>query len=328
MSTPHLQSLLGNIRRNAQLTEGDVIAMRREVFADNTISIDEADALFEINNLSGKPDVWNDLFIHTITTFLVRQTMPHGYVNQANAAWLMARIDHDGAVETHTELELLLTVMDRADNVTQELEMYALAQVKQAVLHGTGYLGRGHPLQPGIIGEAEVKVLRRILYAASGEGGSGIGRREAELLFDLNDVMGEADNHESWKRLFVGGVANHLMMVAAWQAPDANEALRREQWLEQPSPGFLRSALGNLGNMGKVRDAFTAPSINSQASYSHTNTANVMEAERITGGEAAWLIERLNRDGKLCTNERALLQFLEEESPDVHGSLLPYLHAA
>ena len=327
MSTAKLQSIMTHIKSNARLEEADVVAMRREVFADDHIAIDEADALFEINNLSGKPEIWTQLFIHTITTFLVRQTMPHGYVNQANAAWLMARIDHDGVVETHTELELLLNVMERADRVTEELEIYALSQVKQAVLHGTGFLGRGHPLQPGTIGEEEVKVLRRVLYAASGEGGAGIGRQEAEALFDLNDAVGEADNHESWTRLFVGGVANHLMMVAAWQAPEAAEALRREQWLEQPSPGFLRGAVGTLGNMGKLRAAFSAPSINTQASYSHTNTANVMEAERITGGEASWLIERLNRDGQLCDNERALLRFLKEESPEVHASLMPYLQA-
>jgi len=327
MSTAKLQSLMTQIRSNARLDEADVVAMRREVFADNHIAIDEADTLFEINNLSGKPESWTQLFIHTITTFLVRQTMPHGYVNQANAAWLMARIDHDGVVETHTELELLLNVMERADRVTEELEMYALAQVKQAVLHGTGFLGRGHPLQPGAIGEEEVKVLRRVLYATSGEGGSGIGRSEAEALFDLNDAVDDADNHESWTRLFVGGIANHLMMVAAWRAPDAAEALRREKWLEQPSPGFLRGAIGTFGSMEKLRGAFTSPSINSQASYSHTNTAHLLEAERITDGEASWLIERLNRDGKLCDNERALLHFLKEESPEVHDSLMPFIQA-
>ncbi len=322
MPQVNLQNLLSNIIRTGTFNNTDVLELRRAVFDDGHISMQEADMLFQVNNLFNKPDTWFDLFLEGVTHFLVRQTMPHGYINQANAAWLMARIDHDGVVETHTELELLMYVMKIANNVTDELESYALAQVKIAVLEGRGFLARDRQLQPGVIGEAEVDVLRRVLYACSSEGGAGISRAEAEALFDINDAVIDADNADSWQRLFVSGIANHLMMLAAWDEPDMQEALRRERWLGDKSSGFVVPSFKGFG--GALKSLFSEP----KHEYSHTNSTGIADAARITENEAYWLIERLNRDGRLDANEKALLRFLKEESPEIHESLMPYVNAA
>lgn len=317
-----LRQLMETVLSAGRLSDEDVLNLRRAVFQDGHISIQEADMLFQINDLPNKPDTWFDLFLEGVTHFLVRQTMPHGYINQANAAWLMTRIDHDGVVETRTELELLMYVMKIAKNVTDELENYALAQVKIAVLEGRGFLAQGRQLQPGVIGEAEVDILRRVLYACGGDGGAGISRAEAEALFEINDAVVDADNAHSWQQLFVSGIANHLMMLAAWEEPDMQEALRRERWLEQKGSSFVAPSFKGVG--GAFKSLFSQP----EKTYSHTNSAGLADAERITESEAYWLIERLNRDGRLDDNEKALLRFLKEESPEIHESLLPYVNAA
>ena len=322
MSKTQLNSLLTQIKSRGSFDESDILALRKVIWDDGAISLTEADALFGINHLGHKPKSWPPLFIEAVSSFLVNQTMPQGYINQANAAWLMTRIDHDGIVETHTELELLLSVLKKAHNVTDELEMYALEQVKQAALGGKGYLGRGHALEPGVIGEPEVDVLKRVLYSCSSEGGIGISQLEAEALFDLNDACANAENHESWTRLFVGGIANHLMMLAAWEEPTAQEALRLDNWLETPSKGFVVPSLKGIGDAFKT--LFAEPEIK----FTNMNTGAVLNAERVTAGEAFWLIERLNRDGILHKNERALLSFLKAESPEIHESLSPYLRTA
>lgn len=322
MPKPTLRQLMETILNTGSLSDADVLNVRRAVFEDGHISIQEADMLFQINDMANKPDTWFDLFLEGVTHFLVRQTMPHGYINQANAAWLMARIDHDGVVETKTEFELLLYVMKIANNVTDALENYALSQVKIAVLEGRGYLANGRQLQLGVMGEAEVEVLRRVLYACSSEGGIGISRAEAEALFDINDAVVDTDNADSWQTLFVGAIANHLMMLAAWEEPDMQEALRRERWLEQKGTGFVVPSLKGFG--GALKSLFSEPEFR----CSHTNQAGLAEAERITEHEAYWLIERLNRDGRLDENEKALLRFLRDESPEIHDSLAPYLNVA
>ena len=113
------------------------------------------------------------------------------------------------------------------------------------------------------------------------------------------------------------------MMVAAWNEPDAQEALRRENWLNERGAGFVVPSFNGLGSAFKsmfVKDK--------HPEFTHTNTAEIGKAEKITVTEASWLVDRLNRDGHLSANEKALLQFLAEESPDLHESLIPYVNAA
>ncbi|NNC38179.1 MAG: hypothetical protein EX271_00480 [Acidimicrobiales bacterium] len=334
MDNATLQRFVSDIIARGEILEADILPLRRAIGDDFNIDVHEADLLFTLNDLPVKPESWNAYFIQVITTFLIHQTPPAGYVSEINASWLRARIEKEGVVETETELKLLMNVLKLAKNVTPELEMFALDQVKLAVAHGSGYLGQGRTLKPGIIGEAEVDVLRAILYASGGLGGIGIRTAEAALLFDLNDRFQSEENHTSWQKLFVRGIANHLMMVAAYQVPSMEETLRREVWLEDLDSipkATWKGALQNLGrNMtpGKFMENFKLLKSTEDQTFSHMHQGNVLAAEKITDGEANWLIERLNRDGKLDANERALLAFLAEECPDIHESLKPMIKAA
>jgi len=49
--------------------------------------------------------------------------------------------------------------------------------------------------------------------------------------------------------------------------------------------------------------------------------AELRSAEAITGGESRWLIDRLMRDGGISACEQRLIDFLAEESPNIHESL-------
>jgi len=327
--------LVADIQARGEILESDMLPLRRSAAADMQISVVEADQLFLLNQLENKPDSWSDYFVNVITTFLIYQTPPEGYINSINASWLIARIQFDGVVETHTELALLLNVLKVAKNVTDALEIFAIEQVKRAVMDGEGYLAKGRELKTGVMGAAEVEILRTVLYSVAGEGGVGISNTEANLLFDLNDACEDADNHPSWQKLFINAITNHLMMVAAWEEPDLQEALRQHEFWNDNEVQKVNwvSALRNTGkqfnpssfmkNLALIREH-----ANEEYEFSHMNKANVGDAERITDQEAQWLIARLNRDGRLGRNERALLQFLKEECPDIHDSLMPMINAA
>ncbi|MEE9273377.1 MAG: hypothetical protein V3U57_08950 [Robiginitomaculum sp.] len=325
MANVNLSDIISDISSRGRIMDADCALVRRAVFEDGKISTMEADRLFALNDLQDKCETWDMLFVEALTHFLVRQTMPHGYVNQANATWLLARISHDGVVESRTELELLIYVMKQAHNVTENLEIFALNQAVESVLNGRGYMGKNRTLEPGVITEDDVKLLRRVLYACASEGGVGITRREAEVLFDLNDTTINAKNHPSWTKLFVGGIANHIMMVAAWNEPDAQEALRREKWLEVESKSIIPKM--HVPGISNIFGMFKNFSSEDQPQYMHTNGSTIAVAERVTQSEAHWLIERLDRDNILHENEKELLRFLKEESPQIHQSLSQHLKA-
>ena len=56
-------------------------------------------------------------------------------------------------------------MLDKARWVPQSLVRFALEQVKEAVISGTGPLRSGKKFEPGVVSEADVDLLRRILYS-------------------------------------------------------------------------------------------------------------------------------------------------------------------
>ena len=65
--------------------------------------------------------------------------------------------------------------------------------------------------RPGRIDDAEVTLIRRLIFAPAGDGPAKVSAAEAEMLFRLKDATLGKDNSPEWKKLFVQGVANHLM---------------------------------------------------------------------------------------------------------------------
>ncbi|TIX74634.1 MAG: hypothetical protein E5V27_33095, partial [Mesorhizobium sp.] len=100
-------------------------------------------------------------FVEAVTDFIVHQEKPAGYISQDNADWLVRAISRDGMVDSRTELELLVHVLEKAKSSPNGLCVYALAQVANAVLDGKGPLMHDGKLVPGLIAKAEVELLRR-----------------------------------------------------------------------------------------------------------------------------------------------------------------------
>lgn len=314
--------LITSILDRGRLNEDELLIIRRAFGADMTITLDEADALFALNAMDDLPNGWLDYFVLVMSSFVLDTMPPMGDFDNANAAWLIARIDHDGVVETDCELRLMLAILSQAQTVPDRFEKYALSQVKEAVLNGRGAVSHNQ-LEPGQIGEAEVTLLKKVLYAAGGDKGIGLSRTEAELLFDLNEATSGKDNHASWQDLFVHGIANYLMMLAPPDAVPVEDALRREVWLDEK-----KSIAWKTMTFKDVLAAFGDPMGQNDkvdASYILTE-ADLREAERVTQAEASWLIDRLRRDHDIDDNEIALLSFLKDHCPDIDKVLRPLIY--
>ena len=324
-----LVSLLKQLEQTKTVTETDVQSLRRLVFGDGHVSVLEADSIFRLNGTGvNRAAGWADFFMEAITDFVVRQTLPYGYVDEANAAWLIAHIGADGRVETMTELRTLINILKNARNSTSRLVNFALDQVKLAVINGYGVIGRGRTLQPGVVGEAEVSLLRAVLYACGGEDDFAISRAEADIVFDINDACRGADNHESWTLLFRQAIANHLMYISTHETPARDEALRREKFLMQRDE--IRGGFAKL-SFSAIKDAFKGVSGDDRQQLEEENwviQTKVNHAEMITASEAAWLKERIGLNGEYDKNERALMSWLASECPQIHNSLMPLIGAA
>ncbi|MEL6373491.1 MAG: hypothetical protein AAFR04_05935 [Pseudomonadota bacterium] len=324
---------LDDIKARGSIKDADVKALRRALFDDGTITDQEAEALFELNTaVAVKDPQWGDLFIEALTDYTVHQAQPEGYMTAENAAWFIERISTDGKVETNTELELLIRVIDAARWAPASLVRFALAQVHQAVVSGAGVLRSGKTLAPGVIDEADIELVRRIVYAFAGDDAIAVSRAEAELLFDINDAIADpaTDQPAGWTDLFSKAIANHIMAASGYRVPPRQEALRREAWLEERGELSLAAFASRIAEagLGGIWSAYTEQSAEERAiARLEQQKIEIVTNEAVTEGEAEWLAARIG-EGALHPNEAALLMFIKRESPNVHPSLEPLISKA
>jgi len=264
-----------------------------------------------------------------VTDYIVHQEKPEGYISEENADWLVRTISRDGMVDSHTELELLVHVLEEAKSSPGQLSAYALEQVEHAVIDGKGPLMLGGDLVPGLIAKAEVDLLRRILYAYGGDGNIAISKAEAEVLFKINDRTATADNDPSWNDLFVKAIANYVMCSTGYEPPTREVALRHETFLDEAGPtlgGFFSRMVS--GGFAAILEAYHSPG-DIEAEWEARNRATealARRAETIDASEAEWLAERVGGGQRpLRDNERALLTLIRHASPEIHPALKPLL---
>jgi hypothetical protein len=198
-----------SVKAGAPITDRDTLALRQWSWADGTMSKPEAEALFDLNRIGkSRAPEWIDCFVKAISVFVVDVMAPHGAVSEDNALWLMNHINKMGQVETLGEMELLVSILEKASSVPSSLKAFALAQIEQIVTQGRGPTRFSGALRPNAIDPIEVALLRRILSAQSD---GSINADEAEMLFRLKDATLLHDNAPGWQGLFVGLVGRYVM---------------------------------------------------------------------------------------------------------------------
>ncbi len=314
---------IDSIIERGSISETDVLKLRSLTYADGHISSQEAETLFRLNDAGlSVPWTWNHYFIEAITDYLVNQVEPVGYITAQNASWLIDRVSHDGHADTRTKLELIINVIDRARWAPESLVQFALAQVRDNVLTGKGVLRDGTNLEPGSIGEADVELLRRILYAFGGDGNVAVTRAEAEVLFEINDALDDKSS-VAWSDLFVKAIANSVMSVSSYAVPTREEALRRDAWLD------YHTDLSPLGLIKKIKKSGTSLLNDYRRLTREEDALDRLERQRIelivnektTEGDSTWLAGRFAQDGKVNENEAALFAYLRADCPDIDPAL-------
>lgn len=306
----HFRDLAEQAAADGAISSEEILALRRAGWSDGAIQPDEADAIFAINDQLAEPTVeWTDFFVEALSEFVVNGSEPRGYVGDTQADWLIERIDHDGKLQSLTELELLAKVLDKATNTPERLKSYALAQIEQAVLTGEGPTRGGGSLDAGCISDAEARLLRRIVFAQAGDRPAAVSRGEAELLFRLKDATLGADNAPEWKRLFVQGIGNYLQGFSGYEPLSSQRAAELEHFMNDTAVnigGFFARMAGSAVR-GEGAKAFGRKGLERDVE------AEAAQAHEVTGDENLWLQGRIDADGQLDDYEQALLDFLAED---------------
>jgi hypothetical protein len=329
MAELFLDSRLSAMAARNRITAEDVLSLRRVMYADGIASRNEAESLFALNNsCSDRCDEWTEFMVEMVCDYIVNQEKPAGYITENNADWLVAMISRDGIVDSVAELEMLIKVLEKATSSPESLSVFALRQVQNAVVDGTGPLFKSRKLQGNSISKVETDLIRRILFAYGGSGGVAVSQAEADVLFEINDKSSEFQNDASWNELFVKAIANFMMASSGYAVPSRETALRHEAFLDSADTGlggFLSKMFS--GGFGGIKDAYaTDSSVESRAkALNAAREAEYATNEVVSQSEAQWIADRIGRDGTLHANERLLLEFLKRESPSIHPDLMKLL---
>ena len=283
---------IAEIKARGSIKDADVLKLRRNYYDDGSITADEADTIFALNDACPVQDpAWADCFVETITDYLVEQT-DRGYLTTRRAvADRPHRPRRAGRQQDRAGAAGQRAGQGALGAEPQSLVRFALDQVNDAVLSGTGPLRSGRNLEPGVVSEADVDLLRRILYAAASDGNIAITQTEAEVLFELDELSAGGNNHPP-DDLFVKAIANCMMATSGYTPPPREVALARDAWLDRRGELSLDNVLSGMATGLKgLFDGYREQTAEEVAIAQLTQQKVEIVAGEIVAGpaEAEWL---------------------------------------
>ncbi|GMN12981.1 hypothetical protein [Altererythrobacter sp. MTPC7] len=294
----------------------EIQSLRRLGWGDGQITRDEAEAIFAINHQVDNPGrEWVDFFVEALTEFVLNGTEPRHMCNEEEADWLIGALDADGHLETFAELELLVRVVERAQNVPEKLKRYTLSQIEDAVLTGTGPTRCGGELSANHVSTAECRLLRRVIFASGGHGPAAVSRFDAEMLFRIKDATLGHDNAPEWAPLFIDGIANYLRGFELTRAQLSHDRVKELEAFIADNKREVGRFMGRMAReIPQVRNNLGVvfgrkPAGRPTPDY----TAQAAAGEIVTDNEQAWLDSMIEADGELDPLERQLLERLARE---------------
>jgi hypothetical protein len=305
--------LAAKVAEDGVVTPAELADLRQMGWGDGKIYREEAEAIFAINDaLDTRDEQWVDFFVEAISEFVLNGSEPRGMCDEEEAKWLINALDHDGKLDSMAELEALVRIVEKAQNVPEMLKHYAMRQVEQAVLTGTGPTRCGGELTACHISAAECRLVRRLVFASGGHGPAAVSRYDAEFLFRLKDATSQDDNAPQWDDLFVDGVANYLKGFALTNAQLDHARVRElEAFIADNKVRVGRFVGAMARELPQVHNHFGKVFGKKPEGANYTEAAAA--GNLVDDNEQAWLEQMIDADGEVDDLERALLSRIIEE---------------
>ena len=316
--TMQFRHLPENALVEGTISDEAIVALRRQIWPDGVVDIDEVEEILALNEEIRRPSkAWIGFFVEAVTEFLMNTSEPRGYLSEAQADWLIVRMDRDGRLDSPAKLELLVHLLERMDGTPARMNAYILVQIERAVVFGAGPTrDADHPGTPpaGCITAEECALIRRVIFAPSSTGASHVSVEEAEMLFRIKDATLGADNAPEWKTLFVQGVSNYLQGWQGARMPSAEQEAAHQRFLDGRNPGVggVLRKMARLSPNGLLSEVRSGGFGRRQPPRDHVAEQRATFA--VTDSEQNWLDTQVATDGEVDPLEAALIAFLRDDA--------------
>ena len=310
------------VGRNGFVTADDVAYLRDNVFPGGINSKSDLAILLGLAERAPDGDrAWTEFFGEAAGDYYLREEIPHDYITEREFQELKASVTQYSETVTPLVLAMLIKLVQDATATPPMMEEFICQQIKSII-----GIRDGNPA----ISENNAAMIRSFLFANSRDENRPVSRREATLLFDLNDMTMASHNHPAWSELFLKAIANHLMAQIGYTANTRQDALSQWDWIQDQSVDvsvFFRRMLS--GGLASLRQAYTPTTQVSTGDAADSVFEHIVRSRELRamagddGGEhnADWLAARIGRDGFLDDNERTLVAFMQEFESELPASL-------
>ena len=296
----------------------DVLAMRKAIYSEGDASRSDLEKLIALGPQAGSDPAFRHLIAEVAEDVFVQQVDPEGYVGEADAAWLIARLSEGGGLSCPAEFAILTSVLSHAVEAPASLSAFAVREIEKAILTGRRDALGGADHEPGIVTAEDVEALRLVAFAPTRGNSLHVSKAMAEALFDIAHATATAANAPEFADFFVKAVGNYLMGVAFIGTPERSEVLAHEAELVKPTGfGAFFSALMRGPSSADVADALESTEAKEEDADFRRNIeteSRLDAAEKIDAGVAQWIVAHLTRGGELTEAEKRLLTFLRDEA--------------
>ena len=121
-----LEDLKISILADGKIDKDEVGLIIETIYADGKIDQEEADFLFDLNDaVSGKDNdpSWEECFVNAITSYLIDDEQSQGFIDGAEANWLIGKIEKDGNLD-NIEKSLIANLKKKSKNFPSKLEKF------------------------------------------------------------------------------------------------------------------------------------------------------------------------------------------------------------
>jgi hypothetical protein len=318
-----LSGELARLVQAGSVRDNDISRLREIVWADEVLAPTTIDSLFMLlKRCEIDSPVWNDFFVEVVEHYLLHQVAPHGLLKDGGAEWLRDRIAPQDRIKSLCELELLVTILENAENGSDRLRLFALSEIETTIMTGAGPTRRGASARESCVDEAEVVLLRRLIMGNS-EDAVIVSSADADQLFRIKNRTARSMNTPSWKTLFVQAVGSHLMSHSDYLPLSIDEARRLGAEMARHFPdlfNFLtRTVPSDMIGRGTIVDAFK--SLFPAEPDPLAKTLVVEQARQFNAEEAGWLKQHIATDPQTDEFEKALLTYIVEETGNMPSML-------
>jgi len=301
MDASDIETRVGAMGADGRVSAADVLALRREIYPDGAVAREELAAVFSLAERAPDGDAeWSAFFAELCADYFLNEETPRGYLTEEEFEFLRRAIVRDGGRVTDLELETLVALAERARSTPDAMTVFTADEFRR----------RFNEMEAPSVSAADASLLKRFVYAAGGEGVVAVGRGEAELLLDIENLCRAGPNAPEWGALFATALSAHLMQHVDAEPVSRDEAKRLQKFVEDrasnPVGFFQRMLKGGLKGFGRDPAAAEAEAT------AVRRAAAIAEAEEVTAAEANWVAARIGRDGALSAPEIALIERLKD----------------